>query len=212
MRKEPARGRRHRAGLARRGLRESAGQRKAARRDRRPCPQHARLAGQFELPRRRRVCRATAARRLTNPDSWPRVTCPRRTWAVATQPGWVCWMKRKPTETGKVSRGPVCSPPGRVASSLVRITRRRVAARGRDRTAVSTRAAVFAHARGLDIGPQPTPTASGGGQAGGLDHTSRRVYGRVSHTVADSPEEPGGLHREQSVRRLWHTLSLQQEP
>ena len=64
--KEAARGRRRRDGLARRGLRESAGQRKAGRRGRRPSAQHARLAGHVELRRSRRVCRATEARRLTN--------------------------------------------------------------------------------------------------------------------------------------------------
>ena len=75
--KEAARGRQRRAGLARRGSRESAGQRKAGRRERRPSRQHTRLAGHVELRRSRRVCRGTAARRLTNADSWPRVTCRR---------------------------------------------------------------------------------------------------------------------------------------
>ena len=157
VRKETAGDRRRRAGLACRRLRGSAGQRKAGRRGRRPSPPHARLAGQVELQRNRRVCRATEVRRLTNTDSWPRVTCPH---GVGLGRGHTIGMgmldEAEATEGWGVKRGTCMLAAGARCSESGSIHPTTEALRWGDGTPVP------AHACGLDIGPRPRATVVNG--------------------------------------------------
>ena len=122
VRKEAAR--RRRAGLARRGLRESAGQRKAGRREATVSPTCA-VSGACRAWTKPPCVSYHGSEAVDEHRQLAASNVSTQDWAVATQPGWVCWMTRKPEKTGMVSGRPVCSPPGRVALSLVRSTRRR---------------------------------------------------------------------------------------
>lgn len=142
--------------------------------------------------------------------------------AEGTQPEWVCRMKRKPEKTGMTSGGAVSSLPGRVAMSLVRCTRPPVAARGRDGTAVSKRApnicararsqyrSLATHLAGCLVGCRTCLART----SCRIRITAERISASRAPSVRVATSGQPGLHRamETSVRHLWLTLPLQQEP
>ena len=198
--KEAVRGRRRRAGLARRGLRESTGQRKAGRQGRRPSPQHARLAGHVEPRRSRHVCRTTEAIRLTNTRQLAR-----RSETGSTNPT---------TGAARGGEGMTLSPraPASAHTRGFDIGPRPTATvSGWGQAGSST-----AHLAGCLAGCR-TPSQTRRRSPARVGHSSPSPLSAYQHLEPSRQVSRHATGRhcrprwKTPVRHLWHTLSLQQE-